>query len=69
MARTEAPNLLQFLRRQAIERGDVIDGQDPYRQVRILLENQAVKAGVSDSKPFKTVESIFQPTPEDLVGK
>lgn len=69
MARTEAPSLLKFLHKQAIERGDVIDGQDPYRQVRILLENQAAKAGVSDSKRFGVVESIYPPTQEDLAGK
>jgi hypothetical protein len=79
MARVEAPkslnepssqaHLLQFLREQARGRGDVVDGNDPYRQVRILLENQAAKVGVSDSKPFKIVESVFPPTPEDLIGK
>jgi hypothetical protein len=69
MVRTEAPNLLQFLRKQAKERGDVIDGQDPHRQLRILLENQAAKAGISDSKRFGVVESLYPPLTEDLAGK
>ena len=69
MARTEAQNFLNFLRKQAIERGDVKDSKDPYRQVRILLEDQVAKAGVSNSKRFGVVESIYPPTEEDLVGK
>jgi hypothetical protein len=79
MARAEAPkslnepssqaHLLQFLREQAVRNGNVIDGQDPYRQVAILLNNLSLRADVTDSKPFKAVESVFPPTPEDLEGK
>lgn len=79
MARAEVPktlnepsslsHLLQTLREQAIRTGNVINGQDPYRQVAILLNNLSTRAVVPDSEPFEVAESAYQPTPEDLIGK
>lgn len=72
LRRVEAPSrtdLLHVLRKQAIENGQVIDGQNPYRQLAILLENRALKTALPDSCPFKSAENVYQPTAEDLKGK
>lgn len=72
LRRVEAPSrtdLLRVLRKQTMENGQVIDGQNPQRQLAILLANHALKAALPDSCPFKSAESVYQPTVEDLKGK
>lgn len=72
LRRVEAPSrtdLLRVLRKQARENGQVIDGQNPHRQLAIFFAKHALKAALPDSCPFESAESVYQPTTEDLKDK
>lgn len=79
MARAEAPGTLngrpspkyviQTLQRQTQENGQVISGNDPLRQLVILIQNRRLRESLPEIEQFEVIEPLVPPTQEDLAGK
>ena len=79
MARTEAPKNLevrpslkfvqQALRSQAAQNNQVVNYDDPRRQLRILLEKLSKGSLVPETEEFEIAEPFVPPTLADLIGK